>query len=298
MRTQSIDRIRLLGRAITPDLIRGTSMVFSPDALRPETIGCEAIRDLPYGEDPRHRLDVFVPAKSEGARPILLFVHGGGFVTGQKGGAGDAFYNNVGAWAASRGWVGATMNYRLAPGSTWPAGAEDVQRAIAWLHENAREWAGSEEPPIIVLGQSAGAVHVAGAVARLKEDDARPAGIAMLSGLFDLTTLTHSDLERIYFGRDAQRFEEQSSLNALLTCGIPCFHTVSELDPPTFQQQAARLVQVTFEATGQWPELHYLAGHNHLSPVQAIGSADDDVGPLLECFVAKCVSRRSNGHAR
>src|SRR5690606_36201390 len=86
-------------------------------------------RDLAYGPDPRHRADVFTERGASGAaRPLLVFSYGGGFRGGAKSSPDTPFYDNIGYWAAENGMVGVTINYRLAPEFTYPAGAEDIAR--------------------------------------------------------------------------------------------------------------------------------------------------------------------------
>ena len=93
-----------------------------------------------------------------------MFVHGGGFVRGDKHIPGSPQYDLVGAWAVRHGYVGVTMTYRLAPGHVWPAGAEDVAAAVGWLQRNIAAY-GGDPGKIVVAGNSAGAVHVASYVA-------------------------------------------------------------------------------------------------------------------------------------
>ena len=57
------------------------------------------------------------------SRPVLVFVHGGGFTGGNKSTPGSPFYDNVPLWAARNGLVGVNITYRLAPQHPWPAGA-------------------------------------------------------------------------------------------------------------------------------------------------------------------------------
>ena len=71
----------------------------------------EVTRDLHYGPAERNVLDVFtVPQHGQG-KPMVVFVHGGGFARGSKHTEGTPFYDNVGLWAASYGVVGVTVNY-------------------------------------------------------------------------------------------------------------------------------------------------------------------------------------------
>jgi len=273
-------QIRSLGYELTPEQIQATTELMAPLAPRPGT-DVTVHRDWVYGPDPRHRLDVFVPAAGAVGAPVVVFVHGGGFVRGDKGAPDAPFYNNVGLWAARSGCIGVTMTYRLAPAASWPAGSEDVGAAVRFLRENIERW-GGDPNGIFLMGQSAGAVHVAGYVA---EQQSQIAGAIMVSGIYDIARADRNPFQAAYYGEDAARFPEQSTLDELAESALPCFYTVSEFDPPNFQRQAAWLVEAHAARTGQWPRVMQLTGHNHLSSVLQIGSAVDTLGPELLRFI-------------
>lgn len=277
-----------IGRDLTPASIQATVAVTAPLAIRPDPEHGEVIRNLQYGPHERHLLDIYGARGNGTPRPVVLYVHGGGFVAGDKGSADAPFYQNVGAWAAKSGFLGVTINYRLAPAGLWPAGRDDALAAVAWLHENVSRW-GGDSARIWLMGQSAGAVHVADAVGELARlgKERELAGALMLSGIYDLEVLDHGPFENAYFGTDASLFAQRSPVHALATTRLPCLFTVAELDPERFQRQADRMVQATLNARGDWPRMHYLAGHNHLSPVQILGTEGDEVGPILARFIAE-----------
>jgi acetyl esterase/lipase len=117
--------------------------------------GVNIAADIPYvvrpGADPRQTsLDVYIPAAAAGL-PVLIYVHGGGWSSGDK----DA----VGAKAAyftAHGFVFVSINYRLIP-AAWPAQqAADVAQAVAWVKENIGGY-GGDRARLFVLGHSAGA---------------------------------------------------------------------------------------------------------------------------------------------
>ncbi|WP_126173546.1 alpha/beta hydrolase [Altericroceibacterium xinjiangense] len=274
------DRIALWGSAFTPDMLGGTMELYAPLVMRPEEE--RVLRDIAYGSDERHRLDVFRPGTDNA--PVLVFVHGGGFVRGDKGGRDDPFYNNVGAWAARSGFVGVTMTYRLAPTHQWPAGGEDVLSAVRWLKANIAEHGGDPDR-VFVMGQSAGAAHVAEAVRRSSPGDF--SGALMISGIYDVVAAGRSELHDAYYGTDENRFAQQSTMPALGETQIPCLFSISEYDPPEFQSQAAMVVEARLQATRHWPEMHWLAGHNHLSSVSQMGTEHDTLGPLIADFIER-----------
>ena len=95
--------------------------------------GISVACDQPYGPHPRQQMDVYFPQTPGKDRPVLLFLHGGGFIRGDK-----ADRANLGWWGARQGFVTVLANYRLAPEVNWPAGAQDVVTACQHLHEICR----------------------------------------------------------------------------------------------------------------------------------------------------------------
>ena len=279
------DKIRALGLAFVPEQIMGSIGLFAP--LLPAVDEASVIRDIQYGPDPRNRLDLFGSGAGTG-RPIVVYIHGGGFVMGDKGNAGQPFYNNVGSWAARQGWLGCTATYRLAPGSMWPSGSEDLASVVAWLRANAADHGGDPDK-IILIGQSAGAAHVGSYVAGCggfsKAEEPAIAGAIMMSGVYDLVNSDHSEYEAAYYGKDAARFAEQSSTAGLARTPLPCLFTLAENDPENFQRQAATAIAAWVAAKGKWPDFAILEAHNHITPVHMLGGSEDEVGPILKKFI-------------
>jgi acetyl esterase/lipase len=285
MQTSFYDRIRDLGTEFSVSQIQGSMALFAP--LQPPVDEALVQRDLSYGPDARHRLDLF-GGGGDARRPVLVFLHGGGFIGGDKGAPGAPFYNNVGAWAVAQGWLGVTATYRLAPAHPWPAGAQDVARLVDWLKAEVANHGGDPDR-IILMGQSAGAAHVAsyvGGKCFAEMAATSIAGAIMLSGLYDVPSAARNPYQDAYFGTDPSRFAAQSSIDGLVETSVPCLFTVSENDPTDFQRQAALLISRRVAATGKWPNFHWLEGHNHISPVHQIHSPVDALGPVLARFVA------------
>jgi arylformamidase len=112
-------------------------------------------RDLPYGPDPSQRLDLSLPSNT--GFPTVLFVHGGSLETGDKA---DEDYRNVCTCFPDAGIACANVNYRLAPAHAWPAQAEDVAAAVAWVRANI-ESRGGDPHALFLFGHSSGAMLVA-----------------------------------------------------------------------------------------------------------------------------------------
>lgn len=283
-------RLEALGRELSPEMLGGTNQLFAGlnRGLDPAT---RVTRDLAYGEHARHRLDLFAADGTSGA-PVLVYLHGGGFIMGDKHTEGSPFYSNVGDFAARHGMVGVTMTYRLAPDNRFPSGPEDIAACIGWLRANVAEH-GGDPARIVLVGQSAGATHVAGYIAHRRfhvADGGGIAGAVMLSGIYDTTTCEPNQFAEAYYGADRKGWGPASCMAGLLNSTVPMQFSVTEFDPADFQRQAAQVVRQWIEAKGTYPEMHYLAGHNHLSPAVSIGSDEREVERMVAGFVDRVMA--------
>ena len=152
--------------------------------------------DLPYGQDPRQRLDIYSPRQAVG-RPVVVFWYGGSWVKGRK-----SEYRFVGTTLAERGIVTVIADYRLYPQVHFPAFDEDGARAVAWVEQHVQEF-GGDPHRIVLMGHSAGG-HTAAFLAFnhefLRKYGADPHDIAGLVGLSGTYVLVPgSDEERATF---------------------------------------------------------------------------------------------------
>jgi triacylglycerol lipase len=251
--------------------------------------GVRISRDLPYGPDERHRLDIFTPDGPRAApRPVLLFVHGGAYVGGDKHLAGSPFYSNIGVWAARNGMVGVNMTYRLAPRYTWPAAQQDIASAVRWVRQNIASQ-GGDPARIFLMGHSAGASHVSNYVGQREFHAADGPGIAgaiIVSAFYDLQRLASTDSFRQYHGTDASRYAERSPLPGLLRSPVPMLFAVAEYDTPDFNQQAA-ILKEAFCRQGACPRLVVLPRHSHMSEIYSVGTEDRMLTDEIRAFVAR-----------
>ena len=113
-------------------------------------------RDLVYATVDGHdlTLDLYRPGTS-GLHPAIVFVHGGGWSSGDK-----ATFADYALFFAERGYVGISVNYRLAPEHPFPAAVEDTKAAVRWLREDAEKY-GVDPDRIGAMGSSAGGHLVA-----------------------------------------------------------------------------------------------------------------------------------------
>jgi predicted esterase len=280
-----IAELTAMGPMITPKLAAGSWALLKPFHEKVGYTAPAIKRDLRYGEHERHRLDVHTSGQPVGdPAPVVLFVHGGGFTGGDKHVPGSPMYDHIGAWAVRNGWVGVTMTYRLAPEHTWPAGAQDVASAVAWVRASIAAYGGDPDR-IVVAGHSAGCVHVAsylvgqggGAL-----DGVRGAGL--LSGFYVIPDGDErSEIENPYFG--GLPSATVSTLGGLLETEIPLIFAVAQSDPPFSHSQVAGLTAAWFARHHAVPQVVWSEGHNHISQIGSIGVDDLALGAQLARFV-------------
>jgi triacylglycerol lipase len=273
-----------IGRVID---VPKTAALYAPLQQKEPYAGVKVERDVKYGPADRNLLDVFTPEANASSRPVLIFIHGGGFVAGNKRNPGSPFYDNIMLWAVKNGFVGVNATYRLAPQFKWPAGPEDLASVVQWVSEKIGE-RGGDPARVFLMGQSAGAVHVAGYVSHPEFHKVKGGGLAgamMISGRYDLTASPAGDAEIAYFGSDPSLYAERSSLQGLLATKIPLMVSAAELDPPRFVEQFERIKQARCKQPSGCARAYMLPQHSHISEVYAINTADTRLTDEILAFV-------------
>jgi acetyl esterase/lipase len=169
--------------------------------------GYRIVRDLPYGSDPRQKLDFYIPDRVNAKAPVILFFYGGSWETGSKD-----MYLGFGQAFASQGIVVAVADYRLYPQVHYPEFLRDGARAFAYVHAHAAEYGGDPDR-LFVAGHSAGA-YIAAMLAAdpeyLRAANADPTwvhGVIGIAGPYNFLPLTDPDLIALFGG--ANRPETQ-----------------------------------------------------------------------------------------
>ena len=227
----------------------------SHNPLEVRQAGVERIADLPYGDaGVRNLLDLYRPVAAAGQSglPILLWVHGGAWITGHKTQQGLPLMYSM----AKRGWLVAGINYRLGPKSRFPEPLIDVKRAIAWLREHAAQF-GGDPHFIIAAGGSAGGHLAALAALTPNRPDYQPGFEALDTALAGAIPL-YSRFD--FIDRSNVLRRKQFLIKFLADKVMPC---AFEHDPQIWDQ-ASPIAQVNSDA----PPMFVLHGtHDSLIPM-------------------------------
>jgi acetyl esterase/lipase len=262
-----------LGRVIDPPK---TAAIYAPMQEKEPYKGVRIERDVKYGPADRNLLDIFMPEAAASPRPVLIYVHAGSFVGGNKRTSPTSpFYDNIMLWAVKNGFVGVNATYRLAPQAPWPAGPEDMASVVKWVADKIGE-RGGNPARIYLMGHSAGAVHVANYVSHAEFHKVKGGGLAgaiMVSGIYQLNA-SLADGQRAYFGDDPARYAERSSLRGLEKTDIPLMLAAAELDPEGFVQQFELAKQAICKRPNGCARAILLPQHSHMSEVYAINTED------------------------
>lgn len=187
--------------------------------------GVRVVRDLPYGNDDRQRMDIYLPRQAKAA-PVIFMVHGGAWRLGDKG-AQAVVENKVARWV-TRGFIFISTNYRLLPGTAPAEQAQDVAMALAAAQDRAASW-GGDPAKFILMGHSAGAHLVAllaASPAAAMKMGAKPwlGTVSLDSAAFDVVRIMEARHARFYdsaFGGDPAYWRAASPFHVISRSAAP-----------------------------------------------------------------------------
>jgi acetyl esterase len=107
-------------------------------------------KNIAYGTHQKQKLDIIVPPV-EGLHPVLIYIHGGGFISGDK-----SYVERICRVYANRGFLVFNINYRLIPENKFPSQLQDISDAVRWIITNHQKYDGEMEH-VIIAGDSSGA---------------------------------------------------------------------------------------------------------------------------------------------
>ena len=278
------EKIAAMGRVVDPE---NTGKIYAPLQEKEPYTGVKVMRDVKYGDDARNVVDIFVPESGAAGRPVLMFVHGGGMIRGNKHPPGSAFYDNIMLFAARHGMVGVNVEYRLAPQFPWPAGNEDLSAAVRLVADKAADF-GADPSRIYLMGHSAGATHVASFVSHPEFHGPKGSGLAgaiLSSGGYDFTKDEQSEGRTAYFGSDPAQLAQRSAVAGLIKTHVPLMISSAELDPPPIAAQSALLKDALCKSEHGCVRSILLPKHSHMSESYSINTADTQLSDQILEFI-------------
>jgi acetyl esterase/lipase len=247
----------------------------------------KALRDIPYGSDPRQRFDVYLPAQPAANVPVIFMVHGGGWRTGGK--AETAVVENKVPYFTGRGYLLISINYRMLPDADPLVQAQDVAQALAAAQAKAASWGGDPQR-FILMGHSAGA-HL---VALLSAQPSLAAGsrwlgtIALDSGALDVPEIMEHRHMRLYdeaFGSDPAFWRKVSPAHVLQAGAQPMLLVCSSQRDSSCRQ-AHDFAQRLRAAGGRAEVLEQARSHREIN--LQLGSDQDYTG-AVQAFIDSLV---------
>lgn len=286
-----------LHRVVPPGLLLATLVASLPAQAAavvapPPAPTYRVVEDEQYSEASRdrrrNRLDLYLPTASADGRkpPLVMFVHGGGWMGGSK-----ELHKDLGRTFAERGFACAVINYRLAPIAKWPAHVDDCALAFAWLVAHADEF-GYDAGNVFLMGHSAGG-HLVSLLAldddRLQANGihrSRIKGVIALSGVYDVRA-PHPLFEQVFGKQPRDRACASPTVKAHKQ-SPPFLVRWGEHDMPGLELSATlfagRLKQLDVPV-----DAAELRGEDHVGYVYRFGGKRDVVGDAVLGFLRERV---------
>jgi acetyl esterase/lipase len=247
----------------------------------------EVVKDVPYYEgkdaDPvKHCLDLYLP-RGEKDFPVLMFVHGGAWVIGDRKG-----YGFVGETLARNGIGTAVISYRLTPAVQHPGHIQDVAKAFAWVKKNIAGKGGNPKE-LYVCGHSAGG-HL---TALLATDDTylKAEGLSLgdirgaipMSGVYQILPGAFS---APIFGKDRDVVQKASPLEHISAGHPPMLIIYADKDFPTCDRMSMRMCNLLKEAKCE-ADLLEIKDRSHITIVGKMQRDDDPATKAVLEFIAR-----------
>jgi len=220
-------------------------------------------RDIAYGNHSRHRLDVYRPVVKTRKTPIVVFLYGGGWDSGEK-----EFYGFVGSAFASIGCIAVIPDYRLYPEVRYPEFMKDATHSYNWAVQNLTKGEPAHSP-VFISGHSAGA-HIGALLCydpqyldTLHPKVPSPQGFIGLSGPYGFDPTTHHRSRHIFV--DAQNAAQVQPVNQVRKGAPPAILMHGAKDTTVKTQNAYRMRDRLSEAGSYAHAIEYEGiGHTGL----------------------------------
>lgn len=262
--------------------LAGTAHAQTPDvgavgaAMRTE-------RDVVYrpGGDPdgKDKLDLYVPP-GPGPHPVIVFIHGGGLLQGDK-----SIFAGLGQYFVRRGFAAAIVNHRLSPGVSHPAHIQDAAAAFAWVYRNVERF-GGDPKRIILAGHSSGA-YLAALLATDPRwlgahdlDSSAIRGVVPISGFYDVELLAPTRPMSVW-GKDPAVWREASPIRHVRRDAPPMLLLYADGDDDARRAESRSFEQALADAGQANVKSVQIPERDHRSIIARFGERDDETSTRL-----------------
>ena len=203
------------------------------------------ITNIPYAfKDKYNLLDVYYTEKTEGVLPVIVNIHGGGYVYGTK-----EVYIHYGMFLAMQGFAVVNFNYHLAPKYKFPVQLGEINQVLKWI-ENEHEKFKLDIENIFLVGDSAGA-QLTSHYCTIYSNKEKKQPIDM------------NDLLQDYLGKDRECLQDKLNVNKYITDQFPpafvmtsWYDFLKEKAKPMYELLKERGVVTEYKLYGHEGEKH------------------------------------------
>jgi len=228
--------------------------------------------DIAYGDHPMQKMDVYLPENRNSNTRIIVFIHGGGWFSGDKSDAKDGA-----TYFQQQGYVFISINYRLTrtpENNIHPAQMQDIGKALGFIESKNHEWNLSDSR-IIFYGVSSGA-HLAMLYGYKYDDAKKVKAVVSLEGPTDLTDsssrsnnlgeISVEELIESFIGAklsdNPKAWQDASPINFISSTSPPTFFIHGTNDHIVPYEQSVNAYD-KFKEAGVTTELETLNGVDH-----------------------------------
>jgi acetyl esterase/lipase len=239
--------------------------------------------DIPYGKDPKQTIDLYLPARKDFA--TIVYTYGGGWHSG-SGKSSQPIAEQL----QKAGYACALVTHRLYPPAVFPAHAEDLAAAFAWVHAHIAE-RGGDPKKLVLAGHSSGA-HLSLLLATdpryLKAQHLAISDVAAVIGLSTPVDLSVHDDRRGYgdtlmagqgagaFARDVALMKDASPIQHISKSLPPTLLVVGQNDFPMLEGDAKRFMEKGMQA-GRRVDFLLASGKDHMGVARGMLDPGDPV---------------------
>jgi len=221
------------------------------------------VHTLAYGAKVSQSIDLALPAQAKDA-PLHVFIHGGYW---QELSKKESFFPATGSLSHGIGF--AALDYTLAPHASMDEIVAEIVAALRHLRDQAARL-GIDHTRIVVSGSSAGA-HLAAMACLEMEPAEHPAGLILLSGIYDLRPLVDIYVNDA-LGMDEAAAQRNSPTLRAIADFPPSLIAWAQHDTDEFKRQSRQFAQSLHAATGRVHTLE-VAGRTHFDIVHDLTEA-------------------------